>query len=71
MQIDIINPKAEKLIKDLEELKLISIRKSSGEGFVRTVKKFRAKAKNDTLSLADISKEVELVRSKRYAGKKR
>lgn len=70
IQIDIINPRAEKLIKELEALKLISIRKTSGEGFLQVVKKIRSNAKKDALSLAAITKEVELVRSKRYAGKK-
>lgn len=70
MQIDILNPKAEKLIKNLEDLKLISIRKTSGDGFLQAVKKLRTKAKKDSISLAEITKEVELVRSKRYARKK-
>jgi len=66
MQIDILNPKAAKLLKDLADLKLIAIRKSPKNDFVAVLEKLRA---NDTIapSLEEISKEVELVRAKRYA----
>ena len=39
MQIDILNPKAGKLLKNLEDLKLISIRKLSDDGFLKLVRK--------------------------------
>lgn len=71
MQIDILNPKAGKLLKNLEELKLISIRKSSDEDLLTLVNKFRAKAKSNPPTLAEITKEVELVRTARYAKSKR
>jgi hypothetical protein len=68
MQIDILNPKATKLLKDLEDLDLISIRKETKEeGFLDVVKKIRAKAKNNPPTLAEITKEVETVRTKRHA----
>jgi hypothetical protein len=67
MQIDILDPKARKLIKNLAEMNLISIRKPSDDGFLSLVNKLRAKAKNDRPSLDEITKEVELVRAKRYA----
>ncbi len=70
MQIDILNPKAGKLLKNLEDLKLISIRKSSDDGFLKLVNKFRARAKSNPPTLAEITKEVELVRAKRYASKR-
>jgi hypothetical protein len=70
MQIDILNPKAEKLLKNLEDLKLISIRKSSDDGFLTMVNKFRARAKKNPPTLAEITKEVELVRAERYAKSK-
>lgn len=50
-QIDILNPKAKKLLKDLADLNLI--------------KKFRSKSP-DGLSLEEIAKEVEDVRKSRY-----
>ncbi len=71
MQIDILNPKAGKLLKNLEDLKLISIRKSSDDGFLKLVNKFRAKAKSNPPTLAEITKEVEFVRTQRYARSKR
>jgi hypothetical protein len=71
IQIDILNPKASKLLKNLEDLKLISIRKSSDDGFLKLVNKFRAKAKSNPPTLAEITKEVELVRANRYAKSKK
>jgi len=71
MQIDILNPKAGKLLKNLEDLNLISIRKSSDDGFLTLVNKFRAKAKSNPPTLDEITKEVELVRADRYAKSKR
>ncbi len=71
LQVDILNPKASKLLEDLADLKLISIRKASDDGFLKLINKFRAKAKNNPPTLEDITKEVEIVRSKRYAKAKR
>jgi hypothetical protein len=70
LQIDILNPKAEKLIKNLAELNLISIRKSSGDDFLKVVRKIRKGAKENSLTLEEITKEVEFVRTKRYERKK-
>ena len=67
--IDILNPKAKKLLKNLADLELISIRVSSDNGFSKVVKKLRSKAALSP-SLEEITKEVELVRSKRYYSKK-
>ena len=66
MRIDILNPKAAKLLKDLAALNLIAIKDTSKNGFASVLKKLRSKAKSAP-SLADITTEVELVRSKRYA----
>jgi hypothetical protein len=71
LQVDILNPKAGKLLEDLAELKLISIRKTADDGFLKLVNKFRAKAKSNPPTLEEITKEVEIVRSKRYAKAKR
>jgi len=62
-----LDPKARKLLNNLAELNLISIRKPSSDKFLSLVHKIRAKAKNDPPSLDEITKEVEIVRSKRYA----
>ncbi len=66
MQIDILNPKAAKLLKDLADLKLIAIRKTPKNDFVAVLEKLRS---NDVIvpSLEEITKEVESVRAKRYA----
>lgn len=70
MQIDILNPKAVKLLKDLEDLNLISIRDSSDNSFLKLVNKIRTKAKDTPPSLDEITEEVELVRASRYAKSK-
>lgn len=69
VQIDILNPKATQLLRDLEDLKLISIRAASEDGFLDVVNRIRTKAKNNPPTLDKITKEVEIVRSKRYAKK--
>ena len=66
MRIDILNPKAVKLLKDLAELNLISIQDTSKNGFAGVLKKLRTKAKSSP-TLEEITTEVELVRNKRYA----
>jgi hypothetical protein len=66
MRVDILNPKAAKLLKDLADLNLIAIQDTSKNGFSVILKKLRSKAKKAP-SLAEITKEVELVRAKRYA----
>jgi hypothetical protein len=70
MQIDILNPKAVKLLKDLADLNLISIRNSSDDGFLKLVNKIRTKAKDNPPSLDEITREVELVRASRHAKSK-
>lgn len=66
MRIDILNPKAERLLKDLADLNLIAIQDTSKNGFTSVLKKLRSKAKSSP-TFDEITSEVELVRSKRYA----
>ncbi len=66
MRIDILNPKAEKLLKNLADLNLIAIQDTSKNGFAAVLKKLRSKAKAAP-AFDEITNEVELVRSKRYA----
>jgi hypothetical protein len=66
MRIDILNPKATRLLKDLADLNLIAIQDTSKNGFASVLKKLRAKAKSAP-TFDEITNEVELVRSKRYA----
>jgi hypothetical protein len=67
IRVDIIHPKAARLLKDLAELNLIAIHNNPPDGFITVLKKLRSKA--TTLSaptLDEITKEVEFVRAKRY-----
>jgi hypothetical protein len=66
IQIDIINPKAKKLLQDLADLKLIAIRNNSDDSFLSLLNSFREKTKHNSPTLAEITKEVEIVRTKRY-----
>jgi hypothetical protein len=61
--IEILNPKAKKLLMDLADLRLISISEAVANPFLDAVKKIRSKKAR--LSLSEITKEVETVRSKR------
>ena len=67
IQVDILNPKAEKILKQLAALNLIAIKKTKADSFLKVVNKIRKKAKTSPISLEEITKEVELVRQKRYA----
>jgi hypothetical protein len=69
-QVNIINPKAAKLLQDLADLKLISISQQPDSGFKDVVNRLRKKAAPAPPSLEDITKEVEAVRAKRYAKNK-
>jgi hypothetical protein len=66
MRIDLLNPKAAKLIEDLADLKLIAIHKPTENDFSELVERLRSKAEFAP-SLEEITREVELVRAKRYA----
>ena len=68
-QIDILNPKAARLLQDLADLKLISIKETQKQDFLDIVAKLRKKASSNSLSLEEITKEVEMVRAERYAKK--
>ena len=69
-QVDILNPKADKLLQDLADLNLIALSKESNDDpFLRVVKRLRKKAASKPPTLEEITKEVESVRSKRYASK--
>ena len=71
VQIDILNPKAGKLLKHLAAMELIAIREIADDGFMKLVNKLRRKAKDNPPSLEEITKEVETVRASRYAKAKR
>jgi PHD/YefM family antitoxin component YafN of YafNO toxin-antitoxin module len=64
LNIEILNPKAKKLLQDLADLRLISISEKSSDSFLDTVNKLRSKKAK--ISLDEITKEVEAVRTKRH-----
>jgi hypothetical protein len=67
--IEILNPKAKQLLKGLADLKLISITKSIKNNELKEILN-RLRNKSDSIpTLEEITKEVEIVRSKRYARK--
>ena len=66
MRVEILNPKAARILKDLADLNLIAIQDTSKNGFATVLKKLRSKSKSAP-TLDEITKEVELVRTKRYA----
>lgn len=64
LNIEILNPKAKKLLQDLAELRLISISEKASNPFMDAIKKIRSKKEDITFD--EITKEVEAVRTKRY-----
>jgi hypothetical protein len=67
IRVDILNPKAVKLLQDLADLNLIAIQETpKSNGFSTVLNKLRLKNVSAP-SLDEITKEVELVRAKRYA----
>jgi len=65
LKIDIINPKAKKLLRHLADMNLIKIRKEREDNeFKELLKKLRAKS-DSSPSLDEITKEVESVRKAR------
>jgi hypothetical protein len=63
INIEIINPKAKKLLQNLAALKLISIGKENNP-FLEVVKKMRSQKAE--ISLDEITGEVDWVRNNRY-----
>lgn len=62
--IEILNPKAKKLLLDLAELRLISISEKGSNPFLDTIRDIRSQ--KAPVSLAEVTKEVEIARAKRY-----
>ena len=64
--IEIINPKAKRLLKNLADLELIRIKKEQVKSdFSELLTRFRNQSE-EAPSLAEITKEVESVRKARY-----
>ena len=71
LQIEILKPQANAELEKLVMKKLISIRPDPVDGFEDLLKVFRLRAKKAPIKLSEITKEVETVRVKRHAGKKK
>lgn len=69
VSLKILNPKALKILKSLEDLELISINKKNESSLQNLLSQLR-NTKSQKLSLKEITKEVEIVRAKRYAKQK-
>ena len=65
IQVNILNPKAAIILKDMEKQNLISIKRTSDKNLRSVLNNLRSNAKTAP-SLKEITKEVELVRTKRY-----
>jgi len=63
IRINIVNPKAKRILKELADLNLIAIREKDP---IKSFQKLLSKlgGKKGTISLDEITKEVELVRGK-------
>ena len=64
IKVDILNPKARKLLKDLADLDLIAIRKSTKSDFSEALIRIRSKSES-VPSPEEIAGEVETVRYRR------
>ena len=70
IQIDILNPKVKRLLKNLADLNLIKIKKQKEKpDFTLLLKNLRSNSDN-SISLNEITSEVEIVRKKRYENNK-
>jgi len=64
IRVEILNPKAKNILKELAELNLIKISTDEASDFTRLLKKIRAKS-TDEISPEEITREVEEVRKSR------
>ena len=69
IQVNILNPKANVILKDMVKKNWITIQKPSKSTLQSVLNNLRSNAKTAP-SLKEITKEVELVRAKRYAKSK-
>jgi hypothetical protein len=66
LKIEIVNPKAKRLINNLADMDLIRIKKENAKSdFIELLSKLRKHPENAP-SLEEITKEVESVRKSRY-----
>lgn len=70
-KVEILDPRAKKLLLEMQANKLITLSKVDEKKFIRLVKSIRKNALKFPISKEEITREVEMVRGKRYAQKKR
>ena len=67
-QVNILNPKADRLLQDLADLNLIAIKQTDNDGFMQVIERLRSKAGQiGPPTMEEITQEVEAVRAERYA----
>ena len=66
-RVTLLNPKAGKLLQDLADLDLITIEETASDCFLAAVTRLRGKILANPPTPAQITCEVETVRTKRYA----
>jgi hypothetical protein len=70
-QVEVVEPSALQILKDLEKLKMIRLRSiDPKQEFIELVEKIRSKARGDLPTLDEITEEVEIVRSERFSPEK-
>ena len=69
-RVNILDPKAKKLLFEMGAKKLISISNMDEKNFLNIVKRIRRKAIKFPIDKEEITREVDFVRGDRYAGGK-
>ena len=70
-QVDILDPKADRLLKDLADMNLIALKPTNIDGFMQVIERLRFKAEQlGPPTMEEITQEVETVRAERYARRK-
>lgn len=70
-QVNVLNPKATKLLQNLADLDLISLHETATDDFLKAIDDIRKEASSNPPTLEEITEEVEMVRAKRYASNKK
>jgi hypothetical protein len=69
-KVNILDPKAKKLLLEMESKRLISLSTLDEKDFFSTIKRIRKKSLKNSIAKEEITREVEKVRGERYARKK-
>ena len=66
--VEILNPKAQAILQNLADLQLITLKEEPENRFLEVIQRMRSQ--DAEISLEDITKEVESVRSERHGNRK-